>query len=122
MYKTKFGTKNQISFSNQNEYYELLGYLSKSDGTTGLYWEENKEQGAWGNEGRIHFYTTRTFSYLSHTAGTNNIISRVNCNEFVKNLVANYNFIYGKTQNKGNIISNIPKQYLNDFNRGFLLP
>lgn len=27
MYKSTFGTKNQIQFKNENEFYELLGYL-----------------------------------------------------------------------------------------------
>ena len=50
MYHQNFGTQNQVQFNNQNEYYELLGYLAKSDGTSSLIWEHNENQGAWGNE------------------------------------------------------------------------
>ncbi len=45
MYRSSFGIQGQISFSNENEYYELLGYLAKSDGTTALTWEHNEDQG-----------------------------------------------------------------------------
>lgn len=46
MYQTTFGTRNQVQFNNEYEYYELSGYLAKSGGTTSLVWEHNKEQGA----------------------------------------------------------------------------
>ena len=56
MYKNGFGTQNQISFNNESKYYQVLGYLAKSDGTTSIHWENNEMLGAWGSEGRIHFY------------------------------------------------------------------
>ena len=40
MYQQTFGTKQQISFNSEAEYYELLGYLSKNDATTKLVWEK----------------------------------------------------------------------------------
>jgi len=53
MYKPTFGTKNQINFRSESEYYEFLGFLAKSDGTTMLVWEDNDLSGAWSKEGRI---------------------------------------------------------------------
>ena len=59
MYKSRFGRNGQINFSSPEDYYELLGYLAKSDGTTSITWENNEDQGAWGSEGRICFYSKR---------------------------------------------------------------
>jgi hypothetical protein len=86
MYQANFGTKQQISFNSESEYYELLGYLSKSDGSTILVWEDNDLQGAWTKEGRILFFVAQPATLranLLHTAGNGNINSRVNCNEFI---------------------------------------
>ena len=47
MYKQSFGSIGQVQFENEHEYYRLLGYLAKSDGSTELAWERNEEQGAW---------------------------------------------------------------------------
>ncbi|CAA0214130.1 conserved hypothetical protein [Tenacibaculum maritimum] len=123
MYQPNFGTQNQIQFSNENEYYELLGYLAKSDGTTSLVWEDNQNQGAWGSEGRIKFYIENPplTCVLNHTAGVGNVVTRVNCNEFVKNIVTKHNFVMGKAQNITNIKSTIPIQYIADFDRGLNL-
>lgn len=59
MYKSRFGRNGQVNFSCPEDYYELLGYLAKSDGTTSITWENNEDQGAWGSEGRICFYSRR---------------------------------------------------------------
>jgi len=48
MYKSYFGRTRQVRFSGPEKYYELLGYLAKSDGSTSLTWENNEEQRAWG--------------------------------------------------------------------------
>lgn len=123
MYQPNFGTQNQIQFGNQNEYYELIGYLAKSDGTTSLVWEHNEDQGAWGSEGRIKFYIANPplTCTLNHTAGVGNVITRVNCNQFVENIATNHNFVMGGTQNIANIRATIPAQYQADFDRGLML-
>ena len=123
MYRQNFGTQNQICFNNENEYYELLGYLAKSDGSTSLTWEHNEEQGAWGSEGRIKFYIDNppVSASLSHTAGVGNVINRVNCNEFVENIATHHNFVMGSNQNVNLIRNTIPTQYIQDFNRGLAL-
>ena len=126
MYKQSFGTINQVRFANENEYYEAIGYLAKSTNDVAIRWERNKESGAWENEGRIEFYIIKnsipTSCYFKHTAGNGgNILSRTNCNEFVKNLVDNHNFSYGFIQNSVAIRNTIPEEYLEDFDRGFNL-
>ncbi len=116
----RYGTQGQISFNSDTEYYQALGYLAKSDGTTSLTWENNEQQGAWGSEGRIHFYidNPKITGYFRHTKGTGTIISRVNCNEFLSNLYQNHNFVNGKIQNVDAIRATIPPEYIDDFNYG----
>jgi hypothetical protein len=123
MFKYKFGKKNQVQFNSENEYYQALGYLAKSDNTSSIHWEHNEEQGAWGSEGRIHFYVQNplipgTFSF---TAGNGNVISRVNCNEFVDNLRRDHMFEIGKNQDITKVINTIPNSFIADFNYGLSL-
>ena len=122
MYKQNFGKVNQITFNNENEYYELLGFLAKNDNSTNLAWEDNDVKGtAWGKEGRIEFFKLpqNLQCYLKHTAGNGgNIISRVNCNEFVQNIRINHGFIIGGIQIIANVIATVPALYIDDFNRG----
>ena len=123
MYQSAFGTKNQVTFNNEHEYYELLGFLAKSDDTVSIVWERNEEQGAWGSEGRLQFYKDYTpFSAsLSRTAGNGNIIFRVNCNDFVQNINENHAFVWGKVQPVAEIRATIPAEFLIDFERGLTL-
>lgn len=123
MPKISFGTDDQISFENEHEYYRALGYLCRDSSATSINWENNEQQGAWGSEGRIHFYIENPNipGKFRMTAGTGNICSRVNCNEFVKNLVSNCGFQYGRTQNIENVRSKIPEKYKSDFDNGIAI-
>lgn len=120
-----FGTKQQIQFASDNDFFEALGFLSKNDGTTSIQWEHNENQGAWGSEGRIHCYQNiANFpAYLSNafTAGANNIIHRINCNEYIEYIATNHHFQLGNNQNLTLITPTIPAQYTADFNRGMTL-
>ena len=120
MYKSYFGRNGQISFSCPEEYYELLGYLAKSDGSVSLTWENNEDQGAWGSEGRICFHTRRLPSVgcLRFTAGNSSIYKRVNCNAFVEHLYRHHHFRQGKYQDIDAIRKTIPAQYQPDFEQG----
>lgn len=124
MYKPKFGRKGQITFNSEADYYEFLGYLSKNDDTTRIVWEENNEQGAWAEEGRIQFYTPQPKQLgvtLMHTAGNSTIVSRVNCNEFIENIKANHNFVLSGKQNVVAIKATVPAKYLKHFENGLLI-
>jgi len=122
MYKNSFGTKGQIRFDSEGEYYETLGFLAKSDGTTALSWEYNEEQGAWGSEGRIQCFKNinkfPTALSRAFTAGTGRAINRINCNDFVMNLRNDHSFVLGEIQNRANIEKTIPDKYKSDFERG----
>ena len=126
MYQENFGTNNpaQIHFNNEDEYYKALGYLAQNNNTTSLHWENNELQGAWGSEGRIHFYVLNPSipGNFHLTAGTGNIHHRTNCNEFLSNLYNNYGFVNGKIQNMPSIRNNIPIEYLTAFDLGLALP
>ena len=118
-----FGTKQQIQFASDSDFFEALGFLSKNDGTTSIHWEHNENQGAWGSEGRIHFYISNPPipGYFKPTAGTGNVINRTNCNEFIQNIVTNNMFVMGGTQNVTNIRATIPPIFISDFNYGLTL-
>lgn len=129
MYKSTFGTNKppQISFANASEYYQALGYLAKQDGSTKIKWEDNDVKGtAWGKEGRIEFFISNPLisGTYSHTAGNGGkVLSRVNCNEFIKHINQNHNFINIKNQtdkqNKDAIKSTIPEKFKKDFDDGY---
>lgn len=124
MYRNRFGTRNQVRFRNAADYYEFLGYLAKDDGTTLIVWENNDEQGAWAAEGRIQFYMNPPAALrarLNHTAGTGNIVSRVNCNEFVEHIAQHHNVSPNGLQDRARIRASIPAAHITDFDRGFAL-
>lgn len=50
MYKTNFAFVKQVQFAREHEFYKLLDYLAKSDGSTCLAWEHNDNQVAQGDE------------------------------------------------------------------------
>ncbi|MCZ2249084.1 MAG: hypothetical protein LC111_10035 [Bacteroidia bacterium] len=126
MYRQFFGKRNRMRFDSPEEYYETLGFLAKSDGSTSLVWEHNENQGAWGSEGRIHCHfninnftppLTRKFT----RGRARNVIHRINCNEFVQDIVTNHVFVMGNNQDTNAIRATIPAQYLVDFDRGLVL-
>lgn len=121
-----FGKDSQIQFQNDSEFYEALGFLAKSDGTTTLVWEPNEASGAWGSEGRIQcykdIYKFPTYFSNAFTAGNGGkIIHRINCNDYVEYISQNHNFVLGPTQNVANIKNTVPANHIIDFDRGYNL-
>lgn len=126
MYKQYFGKRNKMRFDNAEEYYETLGFLAKSDGSIDLVWEHNEDQGAWGSEGRIYCYSnlvkfTPPLKRKFTKGRARKVLHRINCNEFVEDIITNHSFSMGSSQNTLNIRATIPQQYLIDFDRGFNL-
>lgn len=123
MYRQTFGSTKQIQFADEHEYYRLLGYLAKSDGSTELAWEHNEQQVAWGSEGRIKFRSPKpnNIGKLKLTAGVGNVLYRVNCNSFVENLYRYHHYVKGDRQNITQILTTIPPQFIDDFNDGLNL-
>ena len=124
MYKSTFGTKDQINFGSESEYYELLGFLAKSDGTSLIVWENNDLAGAWAKEGRILFFIpqpTALRATLLHTAGVGKILSRVNCNEFIINIRENHDFVLGESQDIPRVRATVPTHFQPNFDSGLHL-
>ncbi|HEX9825624.1 MAG TPA: hypothetical protein VGA80_03425 [Flavobacteriaceae bacterium] len=125
MYQPSFGTDNPILFETPELYYETLGFLSKSDGTTAITWENNQNQGARAHEGRIQCYNNIGNFPLplsrKFTAGTGRSLHRINATDFLQDLIDNHNFALGENQNLVDIRNTIPQQYQVDFDRGLVL-
>lgn len=119
-----YGKNNQVRFSDDHEYYRFLGYLAKSDGSTKIVYEQNDLQGAWASENRIQFFVDPPIpiaSNVSLTAGVGNIKYRVNCNDFLQEIINFHGFVNGRIQNLSLIRQTIPSAYLQDFNDGMRL-
>lgn len=120
-----FGKNAQISFIDEHQFFEAIGFLSKNDGLTSLHWEKNEEQGAWGSEGRIHCYKNidkfPEYFASAFTAGTGNIKHRINCNEYIECLTESYGFVFGIEQDVDSIVAKVPDEYIDDFERGLAI-
>lgn len=96
-----------IKYSSWGAYAFALGYLSNelhyrninNSGLIDLHFESNDAQGAWGKEGRIHYYGGREYLssvftdwYNAKSAGVNNITYRINSNDYMYSLVYDFGF------------------------------
>jgi len=118
--KLSYGLHGQVHFSDAREYYYALGFLASAKRTS-LHWEHNEEQGAWGSEGRIHCYKELSLFPPSFiiTAGTGTALGRINCNDYVTELVETHHFTFGRVnQDITLIMSTVPNWYRADFLRG----
>lgn len=117
-----FGKQNQMRFADDHEFFQFLGYLAKSDGSSSLVWEHNEEQGAWASEGRIQLFKPLPIAWnVRITAGVGNIYGRINCNQFIECIRSQFGFIEGGKQDIPSIVSHIPKEYLENFNDGLAI-
>ena len=144
MARLTFGKrKPYLQFANDSEFFEAYGFLcNTSKHKLEFQWEYNANSGAWGNEGRIHFLQANGNSAYSPipiplnkrlTAGRwGNPVYRLNCNDYIKELVTNYGFMVNPSK-PGNIVTRsaqglippanptnyVPSAYLADFSRGY---
>lgn len=98
-----------ICYSSWENYSFALGYLSnirhyhnKYTGGTALvdvHFEGNDLQGAWGKEGRIHYYGNDSFLrnnfpdwFLCKSAGVGRITHRMDSNDYIYSLIYDYGF------------------------------
>ncbi len=116
-----------------NDVYETVGLLTAGNYSR-LKIEQNQLSGAWGKEGRILVYSN-AHKFLPpvstrFTAGKGSILHRVNCNDFILDLVLNHGFqvipvtntgktadVFPPSYNTG--LSLVPSNYQADFIRGF---
>lgn len=96
-----------IRYSSWEAFAFALGYLANelhyrninNSGLIDLHFESNDAQGAWGKEGRIHYYGERAYLssvftdwYNAKSAGVNNITYRINSNDYMYSLVHDFGF------------------------------
>lgn len=94
-----------IVYSNWECYAFALGYLANlqhyrnAGGLVEVHIEQNDEQGAWGREGRIHYYGLDIYLennfpdwYRCKSAGNGSISCRINSNSYIYSLAEDYGF------------------------------
>lgn len=96
-----------LEYSSWENFAFALGYLANeihyrnvtNSGLIELHIERNEKQGAWGKEGRIHYYGTDSYLasafsdwYHAKSAGTGKITYRVNSNYYMYSLVYDFGF------------------------------
>lgn len=105
-YNNRWGLSG-IEYASWEGFAFALGYLANVDhyrnvtgnGDIDLHIERNDDQGAWGKEGRIHFYGSTAYLervfpdwYNCKSAGVNNISYRINSNDYMYSLVEDFGF------------------------------
>ena len=128
-----------IRYSSWEAFAFALGYLANrlhyrninDSGLIELHFESNDNQGAWGKEGRIHYYGERAYLssefldwYNAKSAGVNNITYRINSNDYIYSLVYDFGFevkryvgyttadIFPPTHNAFVVVWNVLENYL----------
>ena len=121
MYHSNFGKLGQLRFPKPEDYYRFLGYLAHAD--IKVVYEYNEDTGSWGNAGRICFYTSRVprnWGKITYREGRGDSMwYRINCNDFVENIVTDHGFTYGGYQDVEAIRETIPANYLQYFDEGY---
>jgi len=88
MSKLVFGKNGQVRFDSEEELKEAIDYIINSPNVNYNVHEDNQNQGAWGSEDRIHFYSSDDIPEClkrNMTAGNNgSIYGRINCKEFIE--------------------------------------
>lgn len=121
MVKLVYGSQKQVEFKTLSDYYFAMGFIANSHNAE-IRWENNEDQGAWGSEGRIHCLVPQSYfpQFFRFTAGRGNVYARINCNEYVANLVQHHNFNYNtKYQDIKKILSTVPAEYYKSFQDGY---
>ncbi|HID8712462.1 TPA: hypothetical protein ACXIQO_002025 [Neisseria meningitidis] len=115
------GRNHQIN-CDEKDLYKFIGYLANHPNDVNLVFEKNSVQGAWGDEGRIQFFSSKAQNIFvplgfKFTAGVGNIAYRLNCNELFE-MLSQLGFVFGGKQNLSTIKANIPSQFHAEFDAG----
>lgn len=118
--KLHWGRNPQLVFESLNEYYRALGHLTNEDAYS-ISYEYNKKNGSYSDACRIHILSKATnipqaFENKRTSAG------RINCNEYVSNLIENHCFSQSGNvylRNFDDVFSTVPKEYISDFLVGY---
>ena len=90
MSKLVYGRIRQVCFNSEEEKQEAFDYLKDPNNTNIKFvHEDNQNQGAWGSEERIHFFSEEGVPESlkrNMTAGVGNMYGRINCKELINDL------------------------------------
>ena len=89
MSKLVYGKNGQVHFNSEQEKEEAINYILTSSNVDFEIHEDNQNQGAWGPEERIHFYSEEGVPEClkrQMTAGRGDLYGRINCKEFCEEL------------------------------------
>ncbi len=111
--KLEWGNQNQLCFTNEEEYYMVLGIFANPK-LARVYIEDNAKRGSFSDAKRLHIYSEAKRSNLplalrnAMKAG-----GRINCNPYVDNLINNHGFILSGNvvvATLENVLKTIPKE------------
>lgn len=123
MINLEWGKNKQLSFSNPNEYFYSLGLLCHNEWFNIVY-EQNKRTKSWTDAYRIECANCPKSKLSNAFINALRDNSRINNNEYVKNLLDNHKFdcLDGKHIYGDYIIvrTTVPRFYINDFNNGYV--
>jgi hypothetical protein len=123
--KLNYGERNHVIFETEEDFFEAIGYLANSD--RGLYISSEQSDNRWGAEYRLWLEDISDIPEAldeARSAGLDAYEARINCNEYVYELVSNFGFAPGKRQNANKIraiIEDDYSDYLYDYDRGYNL-
>ena len=123
-----------LHFNSNEEYYEVLGYLTKNPALVDVYTHDNDISGAWAGQGKLE--TRISKSSLPDGLRRSFILSgdeRLSVSDYVENLIDNHSFtrFYDPTGNHYtyyrfpdsmlDVRATVPEAYKEDFDRGYNL-
>ena len=120
----EYGKDKQLKFASKDEYYKTVGALCNEDIFLITY-EENKKTNSYSDAFRIkcRIDKDKLLDALKSALKTGN---RINCNEFVEQLIQKHNFVFeAKTKRISGyyekVIDTIPDKYVDVFREGYYL-
>lgn len=118
--KLTYGKTKQLAFSNEKDYYTALGIFCNTSAFS-ISYEPNKKTGSYADAYRMRKLTTakKLPPALESAIKSGN---RINCNEYVENLIQEHHFTQNGVEISGvleNVISTVPSQYWGDFLAGY---
>lgn len=123
-----WGTKNQLKFENEYEYYKALGVFANPEFTR-IYVEDNASRGSYSDAYRLQIRANAKSS-MNLPQGIRSSMKdggRINCNDYVRNLLENYGFVLSGSTVVANFddvlsaISTTDSKYITAFIEGYNL-
>lgn len=122
--KLEYGKDKQLKFASKDEYYKTVGALCNEDIFLITY-EENSKTNSYSDARRIkcRIDKDKLLDALKNALKTGN---RINCNEFVEQLIQKHNFVFDSNTKRisgyyEKVIDTIPDKYVDVFREGYYL-